>query len=105
MAPATVTSISPRRAPVPSRAPEPPRKRFRDNPRLILAGIGILVLVLVALLAIASGGARFSPALLSGVVVFRLSPPPLPMLATLGVVLARYLLKLGVERRGGPPVP
>src|SRR4051794_27156783 len=103
MAPATVTSISPRRAPVPSRAPEPPRKRFRDNPRLILAGIGILVLVLVALLAIASGGSRFSPDFLSEFVLYGLSAADLTMLATLVFVLARYIVKLVVERRRALP--
>ena len=47
--PATVTSIAPRRASGPGRAPvkrDPPRRPFRDNPRLILAGIGVLVGVL-----------------------------------------------------------
>ncbi len=61
--PATVTSITPRRAADPGHPPptgEPPRRPFRDNPRLILAGIGVLVGVLVALLAIANGTTRGS---------------------------------------------
>ena len=44
MAPATVTSIAPRRAAAPIRQTEPPRRPFRDNPRLILVGIGVLLL-------------------------------------------------------------
>jgi len=103
MAPASVTSISPRRAPVPSRAPEPPRRRFRDNPQLILSGIGILVLVLIALLAIASGTSRFSPDFLSEFVLYGLSAADLTMLAALVFVLARYIVKLIVERRRALP--
>jgi two-component system nitrogen regulation sensor histidine kinase NtrY len=103
MAPASVTSISPRRAPAPSRAPEPPRRRFRDNPQLILSGIGILVLVLIALLAIASGTSRFSPDFLSEFVLYGLSAADLTMLAALVFVLARYIVKLIVERRRALP--
>src|SRR5256885_1814349 len=86
--PATVTSITPRRASGPTRAPEAPRRPFRDNPRLILAGIGILVVVLIALLAIASGTSRFSPDFLSEFVLYGLSAADLTMLAALVVVLA-----------------
>src|SRR5467141_3351032 len=71
--PATVTSITPRRASGPRRAPEPPRRPFRDNPRLILAGIFVLVAVLIALLAIATGTSRFSPDFLSEFVLYGLS--------------------------------
>src|SRR5438045_8236020 len=101
--PATVTSISPRPAKAPSRAPEPPRRPFRDNPRLILAGIGILVVVLIALLAIASGTSRFSPDFLSEFVLYGLSAADLTMLAALVFVLARYVVKLLVERRRALP--
>src|SRR5205809_360901 len=42
--PATVTSITPRRTSQPARPPAPPPRRpFRDNPRLILAGIVLLL--------------------------------------------------------------
>ena len=42
--PATITSISsrPSTSPAPGRGPEP-RRPFRDNPRLILAGIAVLL--------------------------------------------------------------
>jgi two-component system nitrogen regulation sensor histidine kinase NtrY len=101
--PATVTSITPRRATGPSRAPEPPRRPFRDNPRLILGGIFVLAGVLVALLAIASGTARFSPDFLSEFVLYGLSAADLTMLAALVFVLARNIVKLVVERRKALP--
>src|SRR5882762_8846751 len=101
--PATVTSITPRRASGPTRAPEPPRRPFRDNPRLILAGIGVLVGLLVALLAIASGTSRFSPDFLSEFVLYALSAAALTMLAALCFVLARNIVKLVVERRKALP--
>src|SRR5215208_3464092 len=105
--PATITSLPPRRAKGVGRAPvegEPPRRPFRDNPRLILAGIGVLVVVLIALLAIASGTtSRFSPDFLSEFVLYALSAADLTMLAALVFVLARNIVKLVVERRRGLP--
>jgi two-component system, NtrC family, nitrogen regulation sensor histidine kinase NtrY len=103
--PATVTSISPRRvtSPAPSRAPEPPRRPFRDNPRLILLGIVALVTALVALLFLASGTSRFSPDFLSEFVLYALSAADLTMLAALVFVLARNIVKLVVERRKALP--
>src|SRR5690349_9080421 len=103
--PATVTSISPRRTTAgPSRRPpEQPRRPFRDNPRLILAGIAVLVGVLVALLAIANGTSRFSPDVLSEFVLYALSAADLTMLAVLVFVLARNVIKLFVERRRALP--
>ena len=103
--PATVTSISPRRAGGPGRAqPPPPRRRpFRDSPKLILAGIAVLVGVLIALLAIANGTSRFSPDFLSEFVLYALSAADLTMLAALLFVLARNIVKLVVERRKALP--
>src|SRR5437867_1023281 len=98
---ATVTSITPRRA-----APavgQPARRPFRDNPRLILAGIAVLLGVLVALLTIAGGSSRFSPDFLSEFVLYALSAADLTMLAALLFVLARYVVKLIVERRKALP--
>jgi len=100
--PAAVTSLAPTRAASP---PPPPRARrpFRDNPRLILAGIAVLLSVLAALLAIASGTSRFSPDFLSEVVLYALSVADLTMLAALVFVLARNIVKLIVERRRALP--
>src|SRR5207249_4414615 len=97
--PATVTTITPRRA----AAPPPRRRHFRDNPRLILAGIGALVTVLIALLAIANGSSRLSPDFLSEFVLYALSAADLTMLVALVFVLARNIVKLIVERRKALP--
>ena len=101
--PATVTSITPRRTSGPSRTPGPHRRPFRDNPRLILAGIGVLVAVLIALLVVAGGTSRFSPDFLSEFVLYGLSAADLTMLAALLFVLARNIIKLVVERRRALP--
>src|SRR5499427_3418973 len=101
--PATVRSLSPRRAAGPGRTPEPPRRPFRDNPRLILAGIAILVGVLIALLAIARGTSRLSPDFLSEFVLYALSAADLTMLVALVFVLARNIVKLVVEHRMALP--
>jgi two-component system nitrogen regulation sensor histidine kinase NtrY len=102
--PATVTSITPRRTSGPTRTQPPPRRRpFRDSPKLILAGIAVLVGVLVALVAIANGTSRFSPDFLSEFVLYALTAADLTMLAALVFVLARNIIKLIVERRKALP--
>src|SRR6195256_4232040 len=101
--PATVTSITPRRAAGTGRTPETPRRPFRDNPRLILSGIAVLLIVLVTLLAIANGTSQFSPDFLSEFVLYALSAADLTMLAALVFVLARNVVKLIVERRKALP--
>src|SRR3954451_12520587 len=98
--PATVTTITPGRA---AAASEASRRPFRDNPRLILSGIGVLLAVLVALLAVASGTSRFSPDFLSEFVLYALSAADLTMLAALVFILARNIVKLIVERRKALP--
>jgi two-component system nitrogen regulation sensor histidine kinase NtrY len=100
--PATITSIAPRRSSGPAPAP-PPRRPFRDNPRLILAGIGVLVVVLVALVAMANRTPYFSPDFLAEFVLYALSAADLTMLAALVFVLARNIIKLIVERRRALP--
>ena len=101
--PATVTSITPRRANGPDQAPRLPRRPFRDNPRLILAGILLLAGALVGLLTVANGSSRFSPDFLSEFVLYALSAADLTMLAALVFVLARNIVKLVVERRRALP--
>ena len=101
--PATVTPLSPKRPSAAARpTPESPRRPFRDNPRLILAGIAVLVIALVALVAVARGS-RFSPDFLSEFVLYALSAADLTMLAALLFVLARNVIKLLVERRKALP--
>jgi two-component system nitrogen regulation sensor histidine kinase NtrY len=98
--PATVTSIAPRPKPEPDRRPAaPPRRPFRDNPRLILVGIAVLVALLVAILAVANRTPRLSPDFLTEFVLYALSAADLTMLAALLFVLARNIIKLIVEQR------
>jgi len=96
--------MSPRLSTGAGPAPEPPRRRpFRDNPKLILGGIAVLVGVFVALLTIANGTSRFSPDFLSEFVLWALSVADLTMLVALLFVLARNIVKLVVERRKALP--
>jgi len=102
--PASVTSISPRRASVSAPQPAAPggRRPFRDNPRLILLGIVVLIGLLAAILAVANRS-RFSPDFTSEFVLYALTAADLTMLAALVFVLARNIVRLIVERRGGLP--
>src|SRR5215203_5438632 len=81
----------------------PPRRPFRDNPRLILIGILLLVGALAALLTIANRSATYSPDFLVEVVLYALSVADVTMLAALVFVLARNIIKLIVERRRALP--
>ncbi len=100
--PATVTSMA-RRLRGPAGAPSRGRRPFRDNPRLILAGIVVLGAALVAILAVANRSPRLSPDFLSEVVLYALTAADLTILAALVFVLARNIVKLLVERRRGRP--
>jgi two-component system, NtrC family, nitrogen regulation sensor histidine kinase NtrY len=96
---ASVTPTTPTRVNVPL---APPRRPFRDNPRLILAGIGVLLVALVAIV-IANRSPRFSPDFLTEFVLYALSAADLTMLVALAFVLARNVVKLIVERRHALP--
>jgi two-component system nitrogen regulation sensor histidine kinase NtrY len=101
--PATITSITPRRSAAAAAPPPPGRRPFRDNPRLILSGIALLLVVLIALVALASRTPSFSPDFLTEFVLYALSAADLTMLAALLFVLARNIIKLIVERRRALP--
>ncbi len=79
------------------------RRPLRDNPRLLLIGIGLLLLALVALVSLADRSAQLSPDFLSEVVLYALTAADLTMLVALAFVLARNVIKLVVERRRGLP--
>jgi two-component system nitrogen regulation sensor histidine kinase NtrY len=98
--PHTATAAPPPATPP---APLPPRRPFRDNPRLILAGIAVLVAVLVAILVVAERTSRLSPDFLTEVVLYALSAIDVMMLLALVFVLARNVIKLLVERRRAIP--
>jgi two-component system, NtrC family, nitrogen regulation sensor histidine kinase NtrY len=87
----------------PPPAPAGGHKPFRDNPRLILAGIAVLVGALVAILIVANRSPRFSPDFTSEFVLYGLIAADMTMLAALVFVLARNIVKVVVERRRGRP--
>src|SRR5438270_4028100 len=97
---------NPRPVAAPPRRPSAPRERkpFRDNTRLLLFGIVILLAVLAGLLTLASRSARLAPTFLTEFVLYALSATNLTILVALVFVLARNIVKLVVERRRGLPI-
>src|SRR5688572_17676220 len=90
--------------PPPRRSPAPQgRKPFRDNTKLLLLGIAVLVAALVGLLALANRSSELSPDFLAEFVLYALSAADLTMLVALVFVLARNIVKLVVESRRGLP--
>src|SRR5258705_11564229 len=96
---------NPRPVAEPPRRPAASRRRkpFRDNTRLILIGIAVLLGVLAWLLTLASRSARLAPDFLTEFVLYALSATNLTILVALVFVLARNIVKLFVERRRGLP--
>ena len=92
-----------RRPPQLARNAPAERRPFRDNPRLILLGIGLLFAALAAMIFLADKSAQLNPDFLSEVVLYALSAADLTMVTALVFVLARNLVKLLVERRRGLP--
>ena len=86
-----------------SRSSRETRPPFRDNPRLILAGIGVLVALLVAILAYVNRSPSLSPDYLAEFVLYALIAADLTMVVALVFVLGRNIVKLLVERRRGGP--
>ncbi len=85
------------------RLPAPERRPFRDNPRLILAGIVLLLGSLAVIIRLSDRTTRLNPDFLSEVVLYALSIADVTMILALGFVLARNVIKLVVERRRGLP--
>ena len=79
------------------------RRPFRDNPRLVLLGILLLIAALVAMVTLADRSTELNPDFLSEVVLYAVSAADLTMLVVLVFVLARNIVKLIVERRRGLP--
>jgi two-component system nitrogen regulation sensor histidine kinase NtrY len=79
------------------------RAPFRDNTRLLLMGIAVLLVVFVGLLALASLSSELAPDFLTDFVLYALSATNLTMLVALAFVLARNIVKLVVERRRALP--
>jgi two-component system nitrogen regulation sensor histidine kinase NtrY len=87
----------------PRRSSTPQRRPFRDNTKLLLAGIAVLIAALASLLALASRSATFAPDFLTDVVLYALSATNLTILVALVFVLARNIVKLLVEKRNALP--
>jgi two-component system nitrogen regulation sensor histidine kinase NtrY len=87
----------------PRRSSTPQRRPFRDNTKLLLAGIAVLIAALASLLALASRSAEFAPDFLTEVVLYALSATNLTILVALVFVLARNIVKLLVEKRNALP--
>jgi len=83
--------------------PAAARRPFRDNPRLILAGIVMLLAVLAGLLVVEERTSRLAPDFLAEVVLYALSATNLTMLLALVFLLARNVIKSIVEGRRGLP--
>jgi two-component system nitrogen regulation sensor histidine kinase NtrY len=100
----TPTAPVPVSTPAPA-PPEPPvrRRPFRDNLRLLLLGMLLLVAALIFLLTLAGRSTSFAPDFLTEVVLYALSVADLTMLVALAFVLARNIIKLIVERRRALP--
>jgi two-component system nitrogen regulation sensor histidine kinase NtrY len=79
------------------------RRPFKDNTRLLLVGILVLVGALAGLLTLANRSAKLAPDFLTEVVLYALSITNLTMLVVLAFVLARNIVKLIVERRRALP--
>jgi two-component system nitrogen regulation sensor histidine kinase NtrY len=79
------------------------RRPFRDNPRLILAGIAVLAVALIGITFLAESNSGLAPEYLTEVVLYALSATNLTMLLALVFVLARNIVKLLVERRRAIP--
>jgi two-component system, NtrC family, nitrogen regulation sensor histidine kinase NtrY len=99
----SVSSTSSSAVHTPASGAPPIRRPFRDNPRLILAGIVILLGVLAAIVLLAERTSRLSPDFLTEVVLYALSATNVMMLLALVFVLARNIVKLLVERRRAMP--
>src|SRR3954471_14069864 len=101
----TVKQFQPRPKLPPRKAEPPPpeRRPFRDNPRLILFGILLLLLSLAAIIRLSDRTTRLNPDFMSEVLLYSLSIADVTMLLALGFVLARNVIKLVVERRRGLP--
>ena len=79
------------------------QRPLRDNPLLILLGIGLFLAALVGLVRVADRSTELAPDYLSEVVLYALSAACMTMLVVLGFLLARNVIKLWVERRRAVP--
>lgn len=81
-----------------------PRRPFRDNPPLILAGIVMLLAALGGIVWLADRTSTLSPDFLTEVVLYALYATNITMLVALGFVLARNVIKSVFDGRSGLPL-
>ncbi len=79
------------------------RRPLRDNPRLILAGMILLLAALAGIALLANRSAGLSPDFLTEFVLYGLWAADLTILLGLTFVLARNVVKLIIERRRALP--
>ena len=79
------------------------QRPLRDNPLLILLGIGLFLAALAGLVRVADRSTELAPDYLNEVVLYALSAACMTMLVVLGFLLARNVIKLWVERRRAVP--
>src|SRR5215203_1329255 len=108
MATAKLSSVSrpaakPPTGPLEPAPRKPPRRPFRDNPPLILAGIVLLLAMLGGIVWLADRTSTLSPDFLTEVVLIALSVTNVTMLVALAFVLARNVVKSIMESRRGLP--
>jgi two-component system nitrogen regulation sensor histidine kinase NtrY len=92
-----------RSTPAPTDTPAEVRRRPLDNPRVLTVAACLLVAILVALFWLASRTSDIALPLLTDVLLYVLIALDFVLLASLGFVLARSLLKLWVEQRQAAP--
>src|SRR3954469_10707369 len=80
-----------------------PRRPLRDNPRVILAGILLLLAALAGIVALANRSERLSPDFLTEFVLYALWATDVTILLGLTFILARNVIKLVIERRKALP--
>ncbi|MEI6670016.1 MAG: ATP-binding protein [Acidobacteriota bacterium] len=97
----TSLRLTPPPAAPPARTPA--RRPMRDNPWLVMLGIGALVALLAGTMTLANRSNRLAPDFLSEFVLYALSVVDLTMLVALVFVLARSVIKLLVEQRRALP--
>lgn len=97
--------------PVPTLTPSPllagntraSRRPLRDNPRLLLAWIALLLIGLALVIVLGRNTTEFAPDFLTEVVLSALLVADLTILLVFAFVLARNIIKVVVERRRALP--
>src|SRR5262245_38312189 len=85
------------------RATEQSRRKFLDNPRVLAIAFLVLTVFIGGLFWLSRRSAQADAEVLTDVLLYPLLALSVALLLTLGLVLARNLLKLWVEHRQAAP--